>query len=44
MKKIHVKREVIDGSVVNGMRKPNFLVFLDKPHGYKQFSEPETIH
>ena len=44
-KKIHLKCDVINGSVVNGLRQPILYSFLlDKPSGYKVFSEPETIH
>ena len=43
--KIHLKCDVIDGSVVNGIRQPILYSFvLDKPSGYKVFCEPETIH
>ena len=43
--KIHLKCDVIDGSVVNGIRETILSSFvLDKPTGYKVFSEPETIH
>ena len=43
--KIHLKCDAIDGSVVNGVREPILYSFvLDKPAGYKIFSEPETIH
>ena len=43
--KIHLKCDVIDGSVVNGLRQPILYSFvLDKKPGYKLFSEPETIH
>ena len=43
--KIHLKCDVIDGSVVNGIRNPILFSFvLDKKPGYKVFSEPETIH
>ena len=43
--KIHLKCDVIDGSVVNGLRQPILYSFvLDKPSGYKVFCEPETIH
>ena len=43
--KLHLKCDVIDGSVVNGIRQPILYSFiLDKPAGYKVFSEPETIH
>ena len=43
--KIDLKCDVIDGSVVNGLRQPILYSFvLDKKPGYKVFSEPETIH
>ena len=43
--KIHLKCDVIDGSLVNGIRHPALYSFvLDKPSGYKVFCEPETIH
>ena len=43
-KEIHLNCDVIDGSVVNGLRQPNLYSFaLDKLPGYKVFSEPETI-
>ena len=43
--KIHLKCDVIDGSVVDGIRQPTLYSFvLDKPVGYKVFCEPETIH
>ena len=43
--KIHLKCDVINGSVVNGLRQPTLYSFvLDKLPGYKVFSEPETIH
>ena len=43
--KIHLKCDVIDGSVVDGVRQPILYSFvLDKKPGYKIFSEPETIH
>ena len=42
--KIHLKCDVIDGSLVNGLRQPLLFSFiLDKPHGYKVLCEPETI-
>ena len=42
--KIHLKCDVIDGSVVLGIRQPILFSFvLDKLPGYKVFSEPETI-
>ena len=44
-KKKHLKCDVIDGSVVDGVRKPILYSFvLDKPSGYKVFCEHETIH
>ena len=43
--KIHLKCDCIDGSNQNGLRQPILYSFvLDKPSGYKIFSEPETIH
>ena len=45
MNKIRFKTDVIDGSIVNGVREPILFSFvLDKPAGYKVFWEPETIH
>ena len=43
--KINLKCDIIDGSVVDGLRQPILYSFvLDKKPGYKVFSEPETIH
>ena len=43
--KIHLKCDVIDGSVIDGIGQPILYSFvLDKLPGYKVFSEPETIH
>ena len=43
--KIHLKCDLIDGSVVNGLKLPILFSFvLDKPSGYKVFCEPETKH
>ena len=43
--KIHLKCDVIDGSVLNGVRQPILVSFvLDKKPGFKVFYEPETIH
>ena len=43
--KIHMKVDVIDGSIKGGLRQPIIFSFaLDKPSGYKVFCEPETIH
>ena len=40
-----MKCDVIEGSVVNGLRQTILFCFvLDKPFGYKVFCEPETIH
>ena len=43
--KIHLKCDVIDGSIQDGVRQPIlFSSVLDKPSGYKVFCEPEKIH
>ena len=43
--KIHLKCDIIDGSVVNCLRQPILYSYVfDKKAGYKVFSEPETIH
>ena len=43
--KIQLKCDVIDGSVVSGLRQAILYSFvLDKLSGYKVFCEPETIH
>ena len=43
--KIHLKCDVIDGSIVCGNNQPILYSFvLDKKPGYKVFSEPKTIH
>ena len=43
--KIHLKCDVIDVSVIDGIRQPILFSFvLDKLPGYKVFCEPETIH
>ena len=45
LNEIHLKANVIDGSIVNGSRQPILYSFVfDKPAGYKVFSQPETIH
>ena len=42
--KIHLECDIIDGSIVNGLRQPIIYSFvLDKLPGYKVFCEPETI-
>ena len=43
--KIHLKCDVIDGSIFDGLRQPIlFKLILEKPAGHKVFCEPETIH
>ena len=43
--KIHLKCDVIDGSVLNGARQPIlYSFFCDKLPGYKVFCKLETIH
>ena len=43
--KIHLKYDIIQGGVVNGVGQPILYSFvLDKEPGYKVFCEPETIH
>ena len=43
--KIHLKSDVIDGSLVCGKRQPIlFSLVLDKPSEYKVFCETETLH
>ena len=43
--KNHLKCDCNDGSVLKGVRQPiNDSFVLDKPPGFKVFSEPETIH
>ena len=43
--KVHLKGDVIDGSIQNGLRQPILFSFvLDTKPGYKVFCEPETIH
>ena len=40
-----MKCDCIDGSIQDGVRQPILFSFvLDKPAGYKDFCEPETIH
>ena len=42
--KIHLKCDIIDGSIQDGVRQPILFSFvLDKPSGYKVFCQPETI-
>ena len=43
--KNYLKCDVIDGSVVNGLRQPILYSFvLDKPAGYRKFCQAETVH
>ena len=43
--KTHLKCDVNDGSVVNGVRVPILFSFVsDKKPGFKVFCQPETIH
>ena len=45
MKRIHLKGDVTDGSVLNGIKQPILYSFvLSKPLGCKIFRESETIH
>ena len=45
IKKIHLKYDAIDGSIVNGLRQPILFIFvLEKPAGCKVFCDPETKH
>ena len=42
---IHLKSDVINGTVVNGLEQPFFYSFvLDTPAGYKVFCQPQTSH
>ena len=43
--KMHLKYDVIDGSIQDGIRQPLLYSFvLDKKPVYNVFSEPEAIH
>ena len=43
--KIHSKGDVINASVVKGLTQPLLFSFVfNKPSGYKNFSQPETIY
>ena len=45
MDKFHLKSDVIDGSIQDGVRQPILFGFvLNKPSGYKVFCKPETLH
>ena len=42
--KIHLKFDVIDSSIVSGLKQPkSFSFILDEPSGYKLFCKPEII-
>ena len=42
---MHLKRDCLDGSVLNGVRQQVLYSFvLVKPLGNKVFSESETVH
>ena len=44
LNKNHLKCNVIDGSIVNGLREPIYLSFvLDKMSGFRVFCEPATF-
>ena len=41
--KIHLKRDCIQGSIVNGIREPILYSFaLDQPPGHKIYKEPKV--
>ena len=41
----HLKYDVIDGGVTNGLGEPSIYSFvLNKPPGHKVFYEPDKIH
>ena len=43
--KMHLKCDVVDGSIHDGFRQPVLFSFVsEKPSGYKVFCKPETIH
>ena len=43
--KIHLKCDVFDGSIQNGLGQPKlYSLESDKLPGYKAFCEPETVH
>ena len=43
--KVHLKCDIVDGSILDGVRQPIvFSFFLNKPYGYKVFCERETVH
>ena len=45
MNKIHLKCDIIDGSIVDTLGQPILLDFIsDKSSGEKKICDPETIH
>ena len=43
--KLHSKCDIFDRYTMSSLRQPILYTFvLDKPSGYKNFCEPETIH
>ena len=41
--KVHLKCDVVDGSIVNGVREPILYCFaLDQPLGHKIYKEPKV--
>ena len=43
--KIHLKSDVLDGSILNDLQTDSFFSFiLDKQTGYIAFHQPETLH
>ena len=45
MNKIHLETNIIDGSIVDGLRQSKTRSFvLDQPSGYKVYCPPETNH
>ena len=41
--KVHLKCDVVDGSIVNGVREPILYSFaLDQPPGHKIYKEPKV--
>ena len=43
--KLHLKSDLIDGSVVNGLSQPILYSFvLDIKPGFKAFCDPGTVH
>ena len=43
--KIYLKCDVIDGSIMSGLKQLTLFSFvLDKPSGFRFFCELETVH